>query len=71
MVKNMHQIVIVSTKVILQKARYLAINCDEVSIINNQSWCNVHTYVVDDFKRIPLLLNLKRVIGGGNVDSLT
>jgi hypothetical protein len=34
-------------------------------------WRNLHAYVVDDFKRIPLLLNLERVIGGGNVDNLT
>jgi len=71
MVENMHQIVIISTRAIVQKVKYLVINCDEVTTIDNQSWCNVHAYVVDDFKRIPLLLNLERVIGGSNVDNLT
>jgi hypothetical protein len=55
----------------MQKPKHLAINYDEVTTIDNQSWCNVHAYVVDDFKRIPLLLNLERVIGGDNVDKLT
>ncbi len=54
----------------MQKAKYLAISYDEVSTMDNQSWCSVHAYVVDDFKRIPLLLNLEKVIGGGNVDNL-
>ncbi len=38
--------------------------------IDNQCWCNVHAYVVDRFKWIPLLLNLEKVISGGNVDNL-
>jgi len=71
MAENMHSIVIVSTKAIVQKARYLTINGDEVTTIDNQSRCNFHAYVVDDLKRIPLLLNLERVISGSNVDNLT
>jgi hypothetical protein len=71
MAENMHSIVTVSTKAIVQKARYLAISCDEVTTIGNQSWCNFHAYVVDDLKRILLLLNLERVISGSNVDNLT
>jgi hypothetical protein len=67
----MHSIVTISTKAIVQKARYLAINCDEITTIDNQSRCNFHAYVVDDLKRIPLLLNLERVINGSNVYNLT
>jgi hypothetical protein len=70
MVENMHQIIIESTKTIVQKAMYLLINCDEVTTINNQSWCNVHAYVVGSFKMIPLLLNLEKVIGGSNANNL-
>lgn len=50
---------------------YIIINCDEVITINNRSWCSVHTYVVDGFKRMSLLLNLEKVISGCNVDNLT
>jgi hypothetical protein len=71
MAESMHKIVIESIKVVVQKAKYLAISYDEVTTINNQSWCKVHTYVVDRFKWIPLLLNLEKVIGGGNANNLT
>jgi len=67
----MHSIVTVSTKAIMQKARYFTISFDEITTIDNQFRCSVHAYVVDDLKRIPLLLNLERVISGGNVDNLT
>jgi len=70
-IKNMHHIVIESTKVVGQKVSYLNISCDEVSTIHNQFWCNVHVYVVDGFKMMPLSLNLERVIGGSNVNNLT
>jgi hypothetical protein len=35
MVENIHRIIIESTKSIVQKARHLAINYDEVTTINN------------------------------------
>jgi hypothetical protein len=71
MVKNMHHIAIEFSKVVGQKVSYLSISCDEVSTIHNQFWCNVHVYVVDDFKMMPLSLNLERVIGGSNGNNLT
>jgi len=55
----------------VQKAMYIIVNCDEVIAIDNQSWCSVHTYVVDGFKRMSLLLNLEKVFNGCNVDNLT
>jgi hypothetical protein len=36
-----------------------------MTTINNQSWVNVHAYLVDGFKHIPILLNLETLIGGG------
>jgi hypothetical protein len=36
-----------------------------MTTINNQSWVNARVYLVDGFKRIPILLNLERLIGGG------
>jgi hypothetical protein len=56
---------------LLVKRCYLSISCDEVSTIHNQFWCNVHVYVVDGFKMMPLSLNLERVIDGSNVNNLT
>jgi hypothetical protein len=71
MVENMHCIVIKPTKVTMQKVRYIAISCDEVTTIDNQSWCNVHVYVDDEFNRISLLLNLEGVISASNAKNLT
>ncbi len=64
-VESMHRIVEV------KKAMYIIINYDEVITIDNRSWCSMHTYVVDGFKRMSLLLNLEKVISGCNVDNLT
>jgi hypothetical protein len=36
----MHGFVVNTIKTFVQKTRYLVINCDEVTTINNQSWCN-------------------------------
>jgi hypothetical protein len=63
--KTMHCIIIQSIKVVIQKAKYLVINCDEVTTIDNQCWCRVHIYIVDKFKKISMLLNLVKVVGEG------
>ncbi len=71
MARIIHHIVMESMKGSIQKAKYIIVNCDEVTIIDNQSWCNVHAHIVDGFKRVPLLLNLERLLGGGTLDNLT
>jgi hypothetical protein len=68
--KTMHHIITESTKVAIQKAKYIIVSCDEVTNINNQSWCNVHAHIVDGFKGVPLLLNLEMLLGGGTIDNL-
>jgi hypothetical protein len=54
---------------VVRKIKYLVVSCDESIAIDNQSLCNVHAYVVDGFKRMPLLLNLEKVVGKGFVDN--
>jgi len=71
MVETMDSIVIQLIRIQMQKARYLAFSYDEVMMINNQSWCNSHVYVVDGFEKMPLLLNLERVVGKGTTNNLT
>jgi len=39
-------------------------SCDEVTTINNQSWLFIHVYVTEEWKRVPILLNLQRVVNG-------
>jgi len=71
MEKIIHDIIMQSMKVVIQKAKYIIVNCDEVTTIDNQSWCSVHAHIVYGFKKVPLLLNLERLLGGGTVDNLT
>jgi hypothetical protein len=54
---------------VVQKIKYLVGSCDEITIIDIQSLCNQHAYIVDDFKRMPLL-NFERVVDKGFVDNL-
>jgi hypothetical protein len=37
-------------------------NCDEATIVNNQSWLSIHLYVINGWKWVPILLNLQRVL---------
>jgi hypothetical protein len=60
----MHCNIMQSIKVV-QKAKYLAINCDKITTINNQFCCTLHVYFVHGFRRMLVLLNLERVINKG------
>jgi hypothetical protein len=51
--------------------RYLALSCDEVTMIDNQSWISIHYYVVQDWCRLPILISLEQVIEGGGSNNLT
>jgi hypothetical protein len=51
MAERMRQNVIESIKVVVQKFTLsIVISFDEVTTIDNQYWCNDHTYVLDRFK---------------------
>jgi hypothetical protein len=60
-----------SMKIVMQKAKYIVVNYDEVTNINNQSWCSIHAYIVDGFRRLPLLLNLERLFSENIANNLT
>ncbi len=64
--------VLITTKVVVNVARYLAINYDKVTMINNQSFGLAFVfYLVDAFKCILILLNLKRFISDDTINNLT
>jgi len=48
MAKFMHQVVLRAIRVAIQVAHYVDLRCDEVSIVDNQSWLFVHCYVVQN-----------------------
>jgi hypothetical protein len=56
----MHHIVFIAIRIVIYATRSLAINCDKVTTIYNQSWVNVHGNLVEGFKHTKLL-NLRKV----------
>jgi hypothetical protein len=58
MVKVMHNVVLWATKVDVQKSPFIFVSCDEVTTIDDQSWLSIHVYVIEEWKRVLILLNL-------------
>jgi len=48
MVECMHKQIIKKVKEVIANSKYLALSCDEITIIENQSWISTHSYVVQD-----------------------
>jgi hypothetical protein len=57
----MHFIVVNAAKEIIYVARYIVVSGDEVTMIDNKSWVNVHAYLVDGFKCIPCFVEFEKV----------
>jgi hypothetical protein len=55
----MHHIAFTAIKDVIHVTNYIVITCDKVTTINNQSWVNIHAYLVNKFKHIPILLNME------------
>jgi hypothetical protein len=67
----MHKQVIKKVKEVITSSKYLALSCDEVTTIDNQSWISIHSYIGQDWCRILVFISLEQVIEGGGVDNLT
>lgn len=52
MVEAIEQMVLHKTKEIVQVATFFNLSCDEVTLVDCQSWISVHGYVVRDWKHI-------------------
>ena len=59
------------TKEVMETARFSSISCDEVTILDTQSWISIHGYVCEGWTRKPMLLSLERVMEGTIYDNLT
>ncbi len=58
MVEAMHNVISQATKVVVKKSPFIFVSCDEATTIDNQSWLFVHVYLIEEWKRVPILLNL-------------
>jgi hypothetical protein len=54
MVETMHNVVLRTTKIVMQKSPFIYVSCDEVTTINNQSWLSVHVYVIKEWKKVSI-----------------
>jgi hypothetical protein len=70
MVECITNVVLATTKTTIQTTNYIFVSCDEVTSIDNQSWIFVHGYVVEDFNRFPILLNMEQVKDGCTTNNL-
>ncbi len=66
----MHNGVLKQIVLLVQQAEFISLNCDKVTILDNQFWIFVHGYVVDNWHRVLIHLNLERTIDGSTFDNL-
>ncbi len=57
------QAVLCTIKVAMDKSLFFWVSCDEVRIIDNQSWLSMLEFVIDEWKHVPILFNLQWVDG--------
>jgi hypothetical protein len=69
--RTMCNVVLRVSKVVVQKFPFIFVNCDDVTTIDNQSWLFVHVYVIKEWKRVLILLNLQCVVDEATSDNLT
>jgi hypothetical protein len=52
-------------------AQFIAVSCDEVTTIDNGSWICIHAYVVQLLVKVPILLQIERIVDGSSSNNLT
>jgi len=67
----MQEHVLTKTRLIIQSPKFLSMFVDEIIPMDCQRWIFFHVYVVDSWKRIPILLTLEQVLSSAIVDNLT
>jgi hypothetical protein len=61
------------TKVIMVTisiVNYVAFTCDEVNFMDNGSWISIHTYMMLNWVKVPMMFSLQRVVNGSGADNL-
>jgi uncharacterized protein (DUF2132 family) len=71
MAESINQIVMQKMAEMLGAARYVAITCDEVTTADCQSWISIHAYIIRDWERYPILLQIERVVHGTRLENIT
>jgi hypothetical protein len=61
MAKVMHKVLLEATKVTLVVTSFIPVSVNEVIVIDNTQCLSIHLYVVQQWKRIPILLSMEIV----------
>jgi hypothetical protein len=67
----MHNVILKQIMLLVQQARFILINCHKVTTLDKQFWIFVHVYIVKNWRKVPIFLNLERIVHGGTSDNLT
>ncbi len=70
MVECIHQKYNKKVKKVIISFKYLALSCDEVITIDNQSWVSIHCYVVQGWCCLFLLIFREQVTKGKGLNNL-
>ena len=54
----------------ISNTMFVSLTCNEVTTIYNSSWICIHSYIVENYVRIPHLLSLQCVVDGTSIDNL-
>jgi hypothetical protein len=71
MIRAMHNAILKQMKVVLQQIKFISINYDELTTLDNQSCISMHAYIVENWQRQLVLLNLERVVDKSTFNSIT
>ncbi len=71
MVEFMHAQMINKNLGIFSTFNYVALTCDELSIVDIGSWISIHAYVMQKWVRLPMMISLQKIVDGARVDNLT
>ncbi len=66
MVEIMHDIVISGTTKAISLVKCIAMSCDEVISVDNQSWISLHSYVIQGWMQVFILVTIRRAVDGSN-----
>jgi hypothetical protein len=61
MAKVMHDVLLKATKVAFVCANFIAICANEITTNDNTQWLSIHLYMVQGWKRIPILLCVESI----------
>jgi hypothetical protein len=70
MVNCIHNQILATLKEAMSNASNVALTTNEITNMNNQNWISIHGYVLKDWSWILVLLTMKQIVDGSNLDNL-